>query len=400
MKILFLSLGRINNIEEQGIYTDLLRQFVENGHKIFVVSPRERRSGQPTELECVDGATFLWVRTGNITKANLVEKGISTLMIERLFTKEIERFLNNVKFDLILYSTPPVTFEKIIRFIKNRDGAKTYLLLKDIFPQNAVDLAMIDRRSLLYRHFRKKEKKLYQISDYIGCMSQANVDHLLKHNPELPEDLVEVCPNSLEPINTVPNPKEVREIRSRYEIPVDRTVFIYGGNLGKPQGVDFIVECLKSSSDNEQLFFVIVGSGTEFKKIKNYFERYKPPHAMLIRQLPKHYYELLVSACDVGLIFLDRRFTIPNFPSRILSYMQASIPVLAATDVNTDLGKVIEGGEFGFWCESNDTAAFNNKVKVLCDQKMREMMGANARRYLMENYTAKHSYEIIMRHFN
>jgi aspartate 1-decarboxylase len=54
-------------------------------------------------------------------------------------------------------------------------------MLKDIFPQNAVDLGMIKTtgiKSLLYKYFRRKEKGLYFISDRIGCMSQANVDYV------------------------------------------------------------------------------------------------------------------------------------------------------------------------------------------------------------------------------
>ena len=50
-------------------------------------------------------------------------------------------------------------------------------------------------KSILYHYFRKKEKKLYQISDYIGCMSKANVEYILKHNPEIKQERVEVCPN-------------------------------------------------------------------------------------------------------------------------------------------------------------------------------------------------------------
>ena len=53
-------------------------------------------------------------------------------------------------------------------------------------------------------------------------------------------------------------------------------------------------------------------------------------------------YDNLVQICDVGLIFLNARFTIPNFPSRLLSYTEIGKPVLAATDENTDIGKIIE----------------------------------------------------------
>ena len=119
-----------------------------------------------------------------------------------------------------------------------------------------------------------------------------------------------------------------------------------------------------------------------------------------MNQLPKSDYEFLANSSDVGLIFLDGRFTIPNFPSRILSYMQASIPVLAATDKNTDIGEIIENGNFGYWCESGDLERFNKFVNILCDRELRVRLGKNARNYLENNYTVKHSYEIIMSHFN
>jgi len=399
LKLLFLTLSRIEDINQRGIYSDLLRQFRDNGHMVYVASPRERRLNLPTEYINEKGVNFLRIKIGNITKTNIIEKGISTIMVETLFLKQLKKYFNNVKFDLVIYSTPPITFEKVIRYVKSRDNAKSYLLLKDIFPQNAVDLNMFSKKSPIYWYFRNKEKRLYQISDYIGCMSPANVDYILKNNPEIPAEIVEVCPNSIEPLQLEKDEEEIMQIRKKYNIPLNKTVFIYGGNLGKPQGIDFLIECLMSNKDNNQVYFVIAGSGTEFYKLKAYFDNEKPRNAQLFTQLPKSQYETLVSSCDVGLIFLDRRFTIPNFPSRLLSYMQASMPVLAATDVNTDIGKIIENGNFGFWCESRDVKEFNEKLKKLCDVSLQKQMGANARRYLEENYTARHSYEIIMRHF-
>ncbi|MGG0283585.1 glycosyltransferase family 4 protein [Peribacillus butanolivorans] len=399
MNILFLSIGRLNNIEDRGLYTDLLRQFRDNGHKVYVVSPREKRLKKPTEYVNEKGVQFLRVRIGNITKTNLIEKGISTLKIESIFLRAIKKYLKDIKFDIVIYTTPPITFEKVIRYVKKRDSASTYLLLKDIFPQNAVDLNMISKNSLLYKYFRFKEKKLYSQSDYIGCMSQANVDFILRNNMEVSPERVEVCPNSIDPLMIKKDEKKIREIKKRYNIPYDKTVFIYGGNLGKPQGIDFLIDCLKANKANAQVYFVIAGSGTEFNKLKAYFNNEQPSNAQVFEQLPKEDYEVLANSCDVGLIFLDKRFTIPNFPSRILSYMQASMPVLAATDVNTDIGEVIEEGQFGYWCDSNDVEQFNKKVQELCDIKLRKQMGVNARGYLEDNYTANHSYEIIMNHF-
>lgn len=160
------------------------------------------------------------------------------------------------------------------------------------------------------------------------------------------------------------------------------------------------MECIRANENNKQSYFFIVGSGTEFKKLENFFNKENLKNAKLLSHLPKKDYEALANSCDVGLIFLDKRFTIPNFPSRFLSYMQASMPVLAATDINTDIGEVIESGKFGYWCESVDVDRFNQLVNKLCDAELRKDLGRNARYYLENHYTAKNSYEIIMKHFN
>ena len=104
---------------------------------------------------------------------------------------------------------------------------------------------------------------------------------------------------------------------------------------------------------------MIVGDGTEYGVLERYVEWDKPVNVKLMKSLPKEDYDTMVGACDVGLIFLDHRFTIPNFPSHLLPYMQAKLPVLAVTDPNTDIGKVITVGGFGWWVESNDAELFS-----------------------------------------
>lgn len=402
MNILFLTLLDFSSIEESNIYTDLMREFISNGHKVCIISPSEKRKNIATALIDKGIYKILKLKIGNTQKTNIVEKGISTLTLEPIFVRGIKKYFAEVKFDLILYSTPPITLLKAVEYVKQRDSAKTYLLLKDIFPQNAADLGMLRKtglKGLLYSYFRAKEKKLYRISDYIGCMSQANVNFLLKYNPYINTEIVEVCPNSVCPVASEITAQTAKEIKEKYEIPLDKTIFVYGGNLGKPQGVDFLIECLKSNGKNDKIHFVIAGSGTEYNRLQVFLETGRVPNVQLFKQMPKTDYDNLICACDVGLIFLDSRFTIPNFPSRLLAYMQASMPVLAATDVNTDVGKVIVDGGFGYWCESRDVNEFNRLANLLCDAADREVMGKNARRHLENNFTSKHSYGIIMNHF-
>ncbi len=401
MNVLFLTLLDFNSIDEKNIYTDLLREFAKHGHRLFVISPVERRKKIDTKIIKTNNATILKLKIGNTQKTNIIEKGISTVSIEPQFIAGIKKYFSNVKFDLVIYSTPPITFCNAIEFVKKRDGAKTYLLLKDIFPQNAVDIEMISKtgiKGIIYKIFRNKEKKLYRISDFIGCMSQANVNYVVKHNREVSLDKVEICPNSVEVIDMSVDEKIRKDIRSKYGIPINKKVFVYGGNLGKPQGIEFMIECLRSQENNEDAFFLIVGDGTEFHKIQAYIKNDKPKNVKLMKRLPKEDYDKMVGACDVGMIFLDHRFTIPNFPSRLLSYMQAKIPVLAVTDKNTDVGSEIVNGKFGWWCESNSINSFNSKVCEITNSDLKEM-GSKGYHYLITNYSVGISYEKIIKHY-
>lgn len=397
MNILFLSLGKYWSVKESGCYTDLLREFIGNGHHIYVLSPIERREGKKAQRIKEDHSEILKVRTGNIQKTNMIEKGISTIFIERQFLSAIRTYYSDVRFDLVLYPTPPITFVKVVDYIRKRDGAKTYLLLKDIFPQNAVDIGLLSIsgiKGLIYRHFRKLEKKLYMVSDRIGCMSQANVEYLLKQNPEIDRTKVEVCPNSIEVIDKSVSEETKKSIRQKYGIPIDRKVFVYGGNFGKPQGIPFVIECLKKCRDLDEAYFLIVGDGTEYHVLEEYVKTSKQANLKLLKRIPKEDYDIMIGACDVGLIFLDHRFTIPNFPSRLLGYMQARIPVLASTDVNTDIGNIITEGGFGWWCESNDSQSFlSNIIKIISSDLVTK--GNNGYEYLKENYDVADSARCI-----
>ena len=398
MNILFLTTGTFHSINEHYGYPDLLREFKKNGHHVYVVSTYERRFSKETEYVEEDGAHLLRVKVGNLTKTNFIEKGISTLLIERQFKKAIKKYMSNEKFDLILYSTPPITLVGAIEYIKKRDSAKTYLLLKDIFPQNAVDIGIMTTKGLkglLYKYFRSKEKRLYRLSDRIGCMSDANVKYVLKHNEFIKSENVEVCPNCLDYIDMSVDDQTRNEIRHKYGIPMDKKVFIYGGNLGKPQGIPFIIQCLKAVKDETDAFFVIVGDGTEYSKLEDYISTSNQNNLMLLKRLPRDDYDKMVGACDVGMIFLDYRFTIPNFPSRLLSYMQARIPVLACTDPNTDLGNVIIDGNFGWWCESNDVNRFCQLVKEIITITDNDK-GKNAYDYLVNHYSCSDAYQTII----
>ncbi|TYP94601.1 glycosyltransferase involved in cell wall biosynthesis [Sphingobacterium allocomposti] len=396
MKVLFLTLVEIHSIDERGIYQDLLRKFRDEGHDVTIVTPIERRRRIPTRIESKNGVTILKVKTFNIQKTNVVEKAIGTLAIEHQYIWAIKKHLSNIRFDLILYSTPPITFASVVDFVRKRDKARTYLLLKDIFPQNAVDMDMIKEGSIIHRYFLRKEKTLYQISDTIGCMSPANLDYVLRHNPEIVPEKLEVNPNTIEPISFMYSADEKNEIRGKYSIPEDKKVLVYGGNLGKPQGLDFLMETITATED-DKIFFLVVGNGTEFSKIKQWFDINEPVNARLLQRLPKDDYDRLLAACDVGLIFLDKKFLIPNFPSRLLSYLEMAKPVIAATDPNTDIGDIIEQARCGYKVLAGDQIAMQTAIYRLLYVDDLQEMAENAVKLLRAEYLVEKSYRLIKR---
>lgn len=394
MKIIFLTLLRIEDIEtESSIYADLMRKFVREGHNITIVHPNEKRLGLETQYIQRGNVNYLRVRTGNITKSRILEKGIATLMLEFQFRRAISKYLNNEKFDLILYATPPITFYKAISYVKKRDGASTYLMLKDIFPQNAVDLGLLKKEGIskkVYQYFRNKEIKLYEISDIIGCMSPANLAYIASHNQGIiNSEKLDICPNSIEVADLSISKYDRQSIREQYNLPIDKKIFIYGGNFGKPQDVDFILSCIDHQKTCEDFYFVFVGSGTEFYKVEDYSKKCHSSHLKVLSHLPKSDFDRLVSACDVGMIFLNKNFTIPNFPSRLLTYMQAKLPVYAITDKHTDIGDIIMSEGFGKWVESSSVEAFSAGLAYFHEGDRNMKMGENAFEFLKKNYNVE-----------
>ena len=410
MNILFLTIGSFENFEAGSVHIDVVKTLASKGHQVYVACTNIAPEAEKVSFEQKNGVTLLRIKTGAVKKnTNLLKKGLATIMLESTFIKAIKKCFSDVKFNLVLYHTPPVTFEKVVRFIKERDGAASYLLLKDIFPQNAVDLGMMSKKGLkgiVYHYFRRKEKNLYALSDYIGCMSPANVQYLLEHNPYISPERVEVAPNSVEfKVSGLDAMQERAKqeierayIRTKYNLPKDKPILIYGGNLGKPQGIDYLISCLDAVKYRTDCCFLIVGNGSEYSKVDKWYKENRCKTIRVLRSLPKDDYDMLARSCDVGLIFLDHRFTIPNYPSRLLSYLQAKMPVLCATDPNTDIGRIAEENGYGFWCESVRAEDF----VVLVDKMLQsdiKLMGIRGYDFLCKNYQAGHTCDVIMHHF-
>jgi len=378
-----------------------MEEFVEHGHKVYVVCSSEKRFGLGTILTESNGIKVLRVETGNITSnPNYIAKGLALLRLQSLFISAIERHFHSIPFDLIIYSTPPIQYNRIIKYLRRKSNASTYLLLKDIFPQNAVDLGLLSKWNPIYWHFRRQEKETYRLSDRIGCMSPANVKYLLDNNTELTQQKVEVCANSLKNSGEINKSEKIairNKIRKDLKISENELLLIYGGNLGVSQGLLFLSEILKHYQNNTNIKFLIVGEGTWFNRISASINKGVYKNVILRRRVSPEAFKEMLIASDIGLIFLNPKFTIPNFPSRLTSYLEVGLPVIACTDNVSDIGDVVEVANCGFKILSGDLSAFSKIIlKIQKEPSSLVNLSVNSRLLFINNYTSDITYNIII----
>lgn len=397
MKILYISTA-FPPAGTSTIYTDLAEALAERGHEVTVVTGGERRSRAEAALSSERGCRVLRVRTGNMYDVGLIEKGLSVLAMPRLMRRAVRRHLAGAGADLVLFEAPPVTLEGVAAYCARRFHAPSFLMMKDIFPQNAVDIGVMREGGLLHRYFRHRERRLYRAADMIGCMSRGNLEYLSRASGVDGEKL-SIFPNTKRVAAPAAGdaPPGAREgVRGEYAIPPDKVVFVFGGNMGRPQGLGFLCRAIiRAEAEAGDAFFVLVGRGTEHRMVEGALAGRR--NCLVLGSLPRDEYERLVAACDVGLISLDHRFTVPNYPSRILSYMECSMPVLAATDSSTDFrGLVEDDARCGLWCESRDPGDFVGAVRRLAaSPELRRELGRNGRAYLEANFSVERSVELL-----
>lgn len=286
---------------QTNIYKDLMAEFLDNGHKVYVLATLEKRFGKKSVVYKDDGINVHRIACGNITKTGYIEKTISLLLLNNLLISADQSNFDKGFFDLILISTPSITLSTVARKLKKRHNSFVYLLLKDMWPQDSVDLGVIKKGGLIWRFFRHYEKKTYKTADKIGCMSPAAVNFLLANNPELTNSKVEVCPNSLKEYQHTEFDKKL--LLEKYDIPRKKTLLIYGGNISLSHGIDFLIDCIEYVQESA-VHFVIIGSGTHFNHVKRRINENNLSNITLLERLPSTDYQKLLSATDVGIALL------------------------------------------------------------------------------------------------
>ncbi|MDH3796750.1 MAG: glycosyltransferase family 4 protein, partial [Flavobacteriaceae bacterium] len=323
----------------------------------------------------------------------------SNILLPYQFKNALKKSQIPLDFDLIIVPTPPITMIKVAFWLKKQSKAKLYLILRDIFPQNGVDLKMMSQHGLPYYYFRKLEKKLYRQSDSIGCMSPANVNYVKRHNTYVDTSKLHLLPNweTLKESHEIV--EEETELRKRYGL-LNKFVAIHAGNIGLPQQVENIIELAETVQHLNDLVFLIIGWGTEKNKIIALAKEKNLENVIFMDSVNRNELGKILKISDIGLISLNKNFTIPNFPSKVNAYYRYKLPILSALDANTDFGVIQENIGCGFWSVSGDTDALKkNLLRLYENEELRREMGVKGYNYMKNNLTPNHAYQTIVNQF-
>jgi glycosyltransferase involved in cell wall biosynthesis len=239
---------------------DLATEFLRLGHEPVVVAPDENIL-KDIEISNESGIKVLRVRTGKIKTASRFVRGFNEARLSKIIWEKGRRFFEENTFDLIVYYSPTIFFGSLVKRLKKHFKCPSYLILRDIFPQWAVDAGVL-RQGIIYKFFKLKERQNYDAADIIGVQSPANLRYFEENGLDKKYHL-EVLFNWTALVEENVQPTAYRERLGLQ----GKVVFFYGGNIGVAQDMDNIVRLAKNLQGEGSAFFLLVGDGSEVPRL-------------------------------------------------------------------------------------------------------------------------------------
>jgi len=377
-------------LDEPNMHVAFVKEAAARGHDVTVMALCEKRTGKETSFEVKDHIRVLSVRCGNIQKTNKYEKVISSVLANFHMLRSMRRFLRGERYDLVVWSVSTTLICFAVQQICKSCHAREYLLLKEYWPQDPVDLGALKEGGLVYKVLRYVEKTMLDKADRIGVSSPAGIRYVEERYPWNAAKC-EVCPHCEMPLEVQPAWKST--IREKYGISPDKTVFLYGGNFGISQGVDDMIACVRGIEDISDAQVVLLGSGTEFQRVRGALIDCR--NVLCMDAMGYREFFQFATACDCGLIFLYRNYHVPNVPGKLNTYLNAEIPIIACVDDYTDAGRIVEDGGAGFSVRSGDVQAFRQAVLDMLDGQHRTEMACAAKQLLLTCFTPEISVKTV-----
>lgn len=391
MRILFLfcHLPILNT--NNGLFVQLINEFGKHGHHIFVSA--KGQGINKTQLVKENGIDVLRIKSHDFTGVSSnVKKALAYqeyAIKQRYYTK---RYFKNESFDLIISHSLPPELAYIVGGLKSYFKCPFYLIQSDYTWQDAVGFGYFSADNLVARYYQYWEKRMIKQADFIGCPTKGNFSFVKRYYPFVKDETFDLLPFWLNELNVTPNYDLKKEMGLD-----NKFVVVYGGSVGAAQRVDHVIELADACKDKTEIIFVILGKGPLLPSIKEMVNERNLQNVVFKDYLPQDQYLKFLAVCDVGLIPLNEKTAIPNFPSKALSYLNMKVPILAALDYVTDFGEFLTEHEAGLWAHSDNTEDLKEKLLEYFNNKdLRNRVKDNGYRLYKSELTTSHAYETIM----
>lgn len=387
MNFLFLVHRYPRNVEEI-LEKDLIKVFFNNGHKVSVVVPNDRKNNEDTYIYNDEKIKVLYVKTGNYQNdVPRIEKIISVLTRNFLLKRAIKKYFKNEKFDYIVGYTPFMADFNLIKNLKKYYNSKALLMLWDIFPQNAKDLKII-KNNFVFKYFKYKEKKMYEIFDKVVCNCEGQIEYILKNNFKEKVDLLLVR-NSEFILN---DNTEIGDSKREKDITV-----IFGGNMGIPQKLENLMFMIKEIKNSNWIKFIFIGNGSERNRLKNLKEELELKNLQILNQVSRFEYENIIKKSKIAMISLNENYTVPNFPAKVTGYCKVGIPIFASLDECSYkyLGKFITENNIGVISKAGNIRDMKENFLYLVNN-LEKFSKEKIREVYKSEFNINRAYETIM----
>ena len=319
---------------------DLARQLAALGHRPVVIVPSPL-SKKRWEVERLDGIEVLRVSAPPTRAASFVRRAIAEMWLPFAMYRNIRNSpFRAARWDSLVWYSPPIFFGPLIWAMHRKSGAWRYLILRDIFPEWAVDLGLV-RRGPVYLAFKAIAALQYAVADVIGVQTRSNLAYL-KRWADPPRRRVEVLHNWLAVTPNVGCSISIRETAL-----AGRKILIYIGNMGVAQGMDIFMELIGALRHRDDIGFLFVGRGSEFARLEAQKASRDLDNVLFFGEIDSSEIPGLLDQCHVGLVALHPDHKTHNIPGKFVSYVQYGLPVLARVNAGTDLQRLIEENQVG-----------------------------------------------------
>lgn len=369
---------------------DLVREMLRQGHvpTVIVPAPELDRRWRITHVDDVEVLRIRTPRTKDIGKVRrvLAEWWLPYGLLRGLRNST----LTDTRWEGLVWYSPSIFLAPMVKRLKQRWGCRGYLILRDLFPDWAVDTGVLRRNSVVYRWFKRVERQQYAIANVIGVQTPANVPLVRRDSPAGAH--IEVLNNWLA------SPMAGDSADDPTQGFLDgRTVFVYTGNMGPAQSMDCLIFLAERMQDRPKAAFLFVGRGSDAARLRLLAETRCLQNVRFLDEIDAQRIPGLLARCHVGLIALDPRHTTHNIPGKLLTYLHAGLPVLARINPGNDLEALIRDQGIGQVVAGNDDdSLLAMAVTLLEDAAMRTAMATCGRALARSMFSPTAAVEQIM----